>query len=190
MVKSLVRAVGLIVLTAASAQAQQEPCKMEMGVPALTLADMYAKAARIAGDWHADAVPTRVTNTNLGPLDEKGRSAAWNLNFYSASAGSLLTVSTFRGMFSCSAMQSDPGRIPALAPDFFRDGAKLYAIAKEKGGAWIAKGYAVSVGTAAAPETRHATWYINFDGPDNRRANLSIILDANTGALEKVVVHD
>jgi hypothetical protein len=90
-------------------------------------------------------------------------------------------------MFNCYASPGAAGRIPDLKPDFFRDGAKLYAIAKEKGGNLLSQGYQVSIDTAAAPSDRHATWYINFSKPDGSNADLTIIVDANTGAVEKVL---
>ncbi|MEP7180693.1 MAG: hypothetical protein ABI886_00730, partial [Betaproteobacteria bacterium] len=78
------------------------------------------------------------------------------------------------------------GRIPALKPDFFRDGAKLYALAKEHGDTFIAQGYQVSIDTAAAPSNNHATWFINYQ-KDNRNAKLIVIVDANTGVVEKII---
>jgi hypothetical protein len=180
-------AVLLLAAVAPAARAQQEACKMEMNVPAMTLADMYAKSEKIAKAWKADAVPARITNTSMGPLDEKGRSEAWNLTFYSPAGNASVTINTFRGMFTCYAQPGDAGRIPDLKPGFFRDGARLYAIAKEKGGNLIADGYTVSVGTAAAPETRHATWYLHFEKADGKTAPRTIIVDANSGAVEQVL---
>ncbi len=181
-------AAALLLFAAAPAvRAQQEACKMEMNVPAMTLADMYAKAEKIAKAWQADAVPARLTNTSMGPLDEKGKSEAWNLMFYSKATNSNVTIQTFRGMFTCYAMPGDAGRIPALKPDFFRDSAKLYAIAKEKGANFLAQGYVVSVGTAAAPNTNHATWNIQYSKPDGASAPRLVLVDANTGAVEKVI---
>lgn len=178
-------AVAALALAATSAFAQ-EACKMEMNVPPLTLAEIYAKAEARARAWKPDAIPARVTNTSLGPLDEKGRSEAWNLMFYSPASGAQVAINTFRGMFSCYEMPGAVGRIPDLKADFFRDGAKLYALAKEKGGALIGQGYAVSIDITAAPQTRHATWYITFS-KDNASGPLTLIVDANTGALEKVL---
>jgi len=165
----------------------QEACKMEMNVPPLTLSEVYAKASANASAWKADAIPARLTNTSMGPLDEKGRSAAWSLMFYSPSAEAQMSVSTFNGMYTCYEMPGPAGRIPDLKPDFFRDGAKLYALAKEKGGNLIAEGYSVSIDTSAAPQTRHATWYITFSKPEGANADLTIIVDANTGSVEKVL---
>ena len=112
--------------------------------PKLTLSDMYTKAEGKAKAWKADAVPARITNTSLGPLDEQGKSEAWNLMFYSPSANANVTINTFRGMFTCFAQAGTAGRLPDLKPTFARDGAKLYAIAKENGGTYIVQGYDVS----------------------------------------------
>jgi hypothetical protein len=84
------------------------------------------------------------------------------------------------------AMPGAPGRLPDLKPTFVRDGAKLYALARQNGGAFITQGYAVSLSTAAAPADRHATWYLNFS-KNNTNAPVTVIVDANTGALEKVI---
>jgi hypothetical protein len=69
---------------------------------------------------------------------------------------------------------------------FFHDGAKLYAIAKAQAGSYLAQGYTITLGTAAAPSDRHATWNIQLQ-KDNTNAPLLILVDANTGALEKVI---
>ncbi len=186
--KRLAAAAVLVLFAAApAARAQQEACKMEMNVPALTLADMYAKSEKIAKAWKPDAVPARLTNTSLGPLDEKGKSESWNLMFYSKASDAHVTIQTFRGMFSCYADAGSAGRIPDLAPGFLRDGARLYAIAKEKGGNLIAEGYSVTVQTAAAPSDRHATWYIGYAKADGTTAKRTVIVDANSGAVEKVL---
>lgn len=166
----------------------EEVCKTEQLSPAaLSLSDIYAKAEARAKAWKSDAVPTRITNTIMGPLDDKGRSEAWTVTFYSKAAKTNVSINTFRGMLSCYADAGSPGRIPDLKPGFFRDGAKLYALAKQHGASEITQGFGVSVGTAAAPSTNHATWYINFSKPDGKSATLSIIVDANTGAIEKIL---
>lgn len=177
----------IVAASATSSASAQEVCKMEMNVPPMTLGDIYAKAEKIAKGWHADVVPARLGNTSLGPLDDKGRSEAWSLTFYSPSANANVGFTTFRGMFSCYAQAGGAGRLPDLAPGFLRDGAKLYAIAKEKGGALIGQGYGVSIQTAAAPDTRHATWYIGYSKPDGTSADRTVIVDANSGAVEKVL---
>ncbi len=68
------------------------------------------------------------------------------------------------------------------------DGARLYAAAKQHRKALLAQGYVVMIDTAAAPRTRHATRYINYS-KDNKDGGLSVILDANTGAVENVLKH-
>jgi len=90
-------------------------------------------------------------------------------------------------MFTCYAMPGGAGRIPDLAPSFVRDSGKLYAIAKEKGGELLAQGFLVSIQTSAAPSDRHATWYINYAKADGTNAKRIVIVDANTGQVEKVL---
>ena len=46
----------------------------------------------------------------------------------------------------------------------------------------------MSLGTAAAPKDRHATWYINYE-KDNKSGGLSVIVNANTGKVEDVLKH-
>ncbi len=130
-----------------------------------------------------------VGNTSLGPLQANGSSAAWNLMFYSDAAKAHMSVTTFRGTLTCWADPGQAGRIPDLKSDFFRDGAKLYALAKQHGEALLAQGYVVMIDTAAAPSNRHATWYINYNKDQGKDGGLSVILDANTGAVENVLKH-
>jgi hypothetical protein len=167
----------------------QEACKtVQLKKPAIPLAEMYAMADKYAKAWKADALPERITSTSLGPLQPDGSSAAWNMNFYSASANAWVGINTFRGSLTCWAQAGKAGRMPDLKPDFYRDGAALYALAKQHGEDLLKQGYTVSLSTAAAPETRHATWYLNYD-KDNKSGGLSVIVDANTGKLEKVLKH-
>jgi len=92
---------AVLLLLGSSLSYAQEACPMEqLKDPKLALSDMYAKAESKAKAWKADAVPARITNTSMGPLDEQGRSEAWNLMFFSPSAKAGLTISTFRGMFT------------------------------------------------------------------------------------------
>ena len=74
-----------------------------------------------------------------------------------------------------------------LKPDFFRDGAALYSMAKQHGEALLAQGYGVMLGTAAAPGDRHSTWRINYHKEGAKDGGLHIVIDANTGKLEKVL---
>ena len=165
----------------------EEACKtQQLKNPAPTLAEIYAMTSGYAKAWKPDAVPARVGNTSLGPLQPNGRSAAWNLMFYSQAAKAHMAVNTFRGTLTCFADAGQAGRIPDLKPDFFRDGAKLYALAKQHGDALVAQRYAVMIDTAVAPGSRHATWYINYS-KDNKSGGLSVIVDANTGTVEKVL---
>ena len=90
-------------------------------------------------------------------------------------------------MLNCFADPGSAGRIPDLKPEFFRDGAKLYAIAKEHGAALLADGYGVMLGTAAAPGSRHATWNINYYKEGARDGGIVVLVDANTGAFEKAI---
>jgi hypothetical protein len=177
------------VLLSRSSRAQ-EACKtLQLPHPSLTLSEMYAKAQSFAAAWKKDAVPVNITNTVLGPLQPDGGSVAWNLQFYSESAKQSVFVSTTSGMLTCYAMPAPPGRIPNLKPDFFRDGAKLYGLAKEHGGSLLAQGYSVMLGSEAQPHTRRAFWYLNFTKDRTKDGGLSVIVDANTGKLEKALKH-
>jgi hypothetical protein len=180
--------VAWMALVAAAPAAAQEACKAEtLKRPALTLSEVYAMAEARAKAWRPDVVPARIGNTSLGPLKPDGSSEAWNLWFYSAATNSAVTINTFRGTLTCYAQAGSAGRIPDLKPAFARDGAKLYALAQQHGGDLIARGYRVMVQTAAAPSDRHATWYLTYSRADNTDADLTVIVDANTGAVEKVL---
>jgi hypothetical protein len=181
---------AIAVIALARGARGEEACKTaKLQTPALTLSKAYAIAEKHARAWKKDAVPARIGNTSLGPLKADGSSIAWNLQFYSESANANVAINTFRGSLTCWAQPGTAGRIPDLKPDFFLDGAKLYAIAKQNGGEYIEKGYAVMIQTAAAPSDRHATWYINYSAEGGTDAPLTVILDANTGAVENVLKH-
>jgi hypothetical protein len=189
--KHLFRALLCVVAASATSGAfAEEACKtQQLKNPAPTLSEIYATASGYAKAWKPDAVPVRVGNTSLGPLQPNGSSAAWNLMFYSDAAKAHMSVTTFRGTLTCWADPGQAGRIPDLKPDFLRDGAKLYALAKQHGEALLAQGYMVMIDTAAAPSNRHATWYINYSKDQGKDGGLSVIIDANTGAVENVLKH-
>lgn len=179
-----------VVLTAALPlpAAAQEACKpVALKHPALKLDEAYRMAEERAKAWKPDAAPARITNTILGPLRPDGSSEAWNILFHSASANAHVAVNTFRGQLTCWAQPGSAGRMPDLKPGFVLDGAKLHAIAKQHGEKPLAEGYFVTIGTAAAPSNRHATWNINFSKADGKSSPPTILVDANTGAVEKVL---
>jgi hypothetical protein len=181
---------ALALITTSGSAAAEEACKTTaLKNPAVKLSDMYAMAEKSARAWKKDAVPARLGNTTLGPLQPDGSSTAWNLLFYSEQAKSRVAISTFRGSMTCWADAGEAGRIPDLKPDFLRDGAKLYALAKEHGGRFLGEGYMVMIQSAAAPKDRHATWYINYSKDQGKDAPLSVIVNANTGAVEDVLKH-
>lgn len=43
------------------------------------------------------------------------------------------------------------------------------------------------IGTAAAPGTRHATWNINYHKDGAKDGGLLVLVDANSGKVEKVL---
>ena len=80
--RQLLTAAGLVLLCASYAHAQAV-CPMEMlRIPKLTLGEMFAKSEAKAKAWKPDVVVASITNTSLGPLDEAGKSEAWNLMFF------------------------------------------------------------------------------------------------------------
>ncbi len=179
----------LVAIVIRSGEVFAEPaCKTtQLKNPAPTLAEMYALADGHAKAWKADAIPVRISNSSLGLLQPNGSAASWNLMFYSDSAKSSVSIDTFRGSLTCNSSPGGAGRIPDLKPDFVRDGAKLYALAKQHGEALLKEGYGVAIGTAAAPGNRHATWNISYTKEGARDGNLTVLVDANTGIVEKVL---
>ena len=166
----------------------EDACKLtQLSKPALSLADMYKLAEGHAKAWKPDAKLASMSNTTLGLLKPDGTAASWHVVFQSEAAKSWVTIDTANGYLSCSANPGGAGRIPDVKPDFFRDGAALYAIAKEHGAALLAQGYGVMVGTAAAPSSRHATWNINYHKEGAKDGGLLVLVDANTGKVEKVL---
>jgi hypothetical protein len=174
-------------LLASSPAAAQEACKtLKVGKP-LLLADMYRMAEERAKAWKPDATFTSMSTTTLGLLKPDGTAASWHVVFASPSAGTHVSIDTNDGMLTCWASPGKGGRAADLAPGFFRDGAALYAIARQQGEALIAQGYGIMLGTAAAPGTRRATWNINYHKDGAKDGGLLVIVDANTGKVEKVI---
>lgn len=176
-----------IALLAAAPAAAQEACKMTQVSKPLSLADMYRMAAERAKAWKPDARLASMGTTTLGLLKPDGTAASWHVIFYSEAANSWVSIDTANGFFTCYANPGKAGRMPDLKPDFFRDGAALYAIAKQQGEALLAQGYGVMLGSAAAPGTNHATWNVNYHKEGARDGGLTLIIDANTGKLEKAI---
>ena len=179
--------VGVLVSTASFAE---EACKpTPLSSPAVSLEQFYGTAEAKAKAWKADAGPARLTS--LGPIDAQGRSTSWSMLFYSTAADAHVAINAAGGMMTCWASQGSAGRMPVLAPTFFRDGAKLYEIARAQGGDLVARGYGVMVQTAAAPSDRHGTWNLSFkmqeESGGTKFGGVTVIVDANTGKLEKVL---
>jgi len=169
------------------AAAAQEACRpLELKTPALKLDEAYRMAEERAKAWKPDVAPARISNTILGPLKPDGSSDAWNIAFFSPSANAHVAVNTFRGKLTCWAQAGSAGRMPDLKPGFVLDGAKLYEIAKKHGEKPIADGYFVMIATAARPSNRHGNWYLSYSKADGRTTPPTVILDANTGAVELV----
>jgi hypothetical protein len=167
----------------------QEACKTTpIGKP-LSVAEMYRTAAERAKAWKPDAKLTSMGTTTMGQLKPDGTAAGWHLVFYSAAADSWVSIDAGSGFLTCAAYPGKAGQLNKLNPDFFLDGKALYAIAKQHGADLIAQGYDVVLGTASAPppSDRHATWRINFSKEGAKDARLHIVIDANTGKVEKVL---
>ena len=184
--KALVAVVAATFIAATPAVAQ-EACKRTPVPKALPLADMVKMAFERARAWKPDATLASMSNTSLGFLMPDGTAASWHANFVSESANMFVSIDTANGFLTCYANPGKAGRIPDLKPEFFRDGAALYALAKQHGEALLAQGYGVSLGTAAAPQSRHATWKISFQKGDGTDGGIMVVVDANTGKVEQVI---
>lgn len=181
-------ALALAIAAGSPAALAQEACKpATLKNPAVKLDEIYRTAETHAKAWKPDVVPARITNTILGPLKADGSSEAWTVSFFSPSSNAHVAVNTFRGGLNCWAQAGSAGRLPDLKPGFLLDGARLYAIAKEHGDAYLKDGYFVQIGTAAAPSNRHATWNLQFSKPDGKSAPILVVVDANTGKVEQVL---
>jgi hypothetical protein len=182
-----IAAAALVAPLAASPASAQEACKMTQVAKPLALADMYKMAAERAKAWKPDAKLASMGNTTLGLLKPDGTAASWHVIFYSESANSWVSIDTANGYFTCFANPGKAGRMPDLAPTFFLDGAALYAIARQQGEALLAQGYGVMLGTAAAPSGNHGSWNINYHKEGAKDGGLTVLVDANTGKLEKAI---
>jgi hypothetical protein len=177
---------GAIVLCSSGFAGAQQVCQTEtLRDPNLTLGEMYAKAEARAKAWKPDVVVASITNTAVGSLQESGKSATWNVTFYSPSAKQQVLINVLNAAFNCFAMKGRPEILPDLKPAFFMDSAKLYALAKEHGAEYIAKGCEIHVELAVAPKDRHTSWNIMYVLKDDTALMLQV--DANTGSFEQVV---
>jgi hypothetical protein len=175
------------VLCSSAYAGAQQVCQTEaLKDPNLTLGDMYAKAEARARAWKPDVVVAMITNTAVGSLQDSGKSATWNVTFYSPSAKQQVLINVLNATFNCMAMKGRPDPLPDLKPGFFVDSGKLYALAKEHGADYVSKGYQVHVELAVAPKTRHTTWNITYSLNDDN-ADVLVQVDANTGAFEQVI---
>ncbi len=174
-------------LLAAAPAFAQEACKTTQVAKPLSLADMYKMAAQRATAWKSDAKLVSMGTTTLGLLKSDGTAAGWHLVFYSEGADSWVSIDAGNGFFTCYASPGKAGRLPKLNPDFFIDGKALYAIGKEQGADLLAQGYGVMLGTASAPGDYHATWRINYYKEGAKDGGLHVMIDANTGKVEKVL---
>jgi hypothetical protein len=189
--KTAVNWIVVVGVLGSSAGFAEEACKpAPLPSPTVSLNQFYEIAEAKAKTWKSDAAPARLGNSVLGPIDEQGRSTSWSMLFYSTTADAHVAINAAGGMMTCWDNEGSAGRMPALASNFFRDGAKLYEIAHKEGGDFIARGYGVIAQTAAADD-RHATWNLSFTlqekSGQTKSGDVTIIVDANTGKLEKVL---
>jgi hypothetical protein len=178
---------GAIVLCSSAYAGAQQVCQAEpLKDPNLTLGEMYAKAEARARAWKPDVVVANITTTAVGSMQSSGKSATWNLTFLSPSAKQQVEIYVLNGAFNCSAMKAKGVILPNLKPAFFMDSAKLYAIAKEHGAEYLAKGATVQAALHVAGADRHTTWDISYMVKDDD-AGVIVRVDAQTGAFESVV---
>jgi hypothetical protein len=154
----------------------------------LTLAEIYAFSESLAKSWKADAVPVRLEHSATAPLQPNGSSTDWSVSFYLATAKGGMQIHTGDGKLHCSAYRGEPaGYIPALRPDFARDGAALYTLAEKHGQALLGKGYGVKINLWGDGETHHAMWHVTYVKCDGSESGVRLVVDANTGALEDIL---
>jgi hypothetical protein len=108
--------------------------------PAPTLAEIYEWPRRRRGPGRPDAVPAQISTTSLGAAAaERVRGLLEHPVLLEGGSDSHVAINVFRGSMTCWADKGPAGRIPDLKPDFFKDGAALYAIAKKEGGDFIGR---------------------------------------------------
>jgi hypothetical protein len=183
--RSLLMAGAIVLCCSVYAHAEQV-CQTEtLKDPNMTLGEMYAKAEPKARAWKPDVVVATITNTSVGTLQESGKSATWQVAFYSPSAKQEVLIAVLNAAFNCVTGKIRPEVLPDVKPGFFMDSAKLYAIAKEHGAEYVAKGYQIHVDLAVAPKDRHTTWNITYMLNDDN-ADVLVQVDANTGVAKVV----
>lgn len=178
--------IGLLLLAAAPVHAQSpgggEACKAEK-IAKTSLVDFqtaFSAAEKRAKAWQPDAVVARLTHTTLGPIDTEGRSANWLMVFYSPKTKGSDMITVANGMITCWASSNPAGRLPGLAPDFYRNVKTLLREAAAHGGAeYLAQGYTPTVELSAGSKGV-AYWYVNYTHPQ-KRAGVQVMFDGNSG---------
>jgi hypothetical protein len=146
----------------------------------------YAAAEQRAKAWQADVVVARLVHTSLGPIDAEGRSSNWVMTFHSPKTNLSDSITIADGVISCWWSPNPAGRIPALAPNFYRDVKKILADAAAHGGAaLLAQGYTPTLELSAGSRSR-AYWYVNYTHPQ-QRGSLQVMFDANSGKFESAI---
>jgi hypothetical protein len=165
-----------------------EACKSEQISPQkmVDFQTAFAAAEKRAKAWQADVVIARLTHTSLGPIDTEGRSSNWYMVFYSPKTKYSDSITIANGVITCWWSPNPAGRIPALAPDFYRDVKKLLAEAAAHGGAaLLAEGYVPTVELSAGSQSK-AYWYVNYTHPQ-KRAGLQVTFDGNSGKFSSAI---
>jgi hypothetical protein len=146
----------------------------------------FVAAEQRAKAWQADVVVARLVHTSLGPIDAEGRSSNWVMTFHSPKTKLTDSITIADGVITCWWSPNPAGRIPALAPNFYRDVKKLLAEAAAHGGAALmAEGFTPTLEMSAGSRA-HAYWYVNYTHPQ-KRGSLQVMFDANSGKFESAI---
>ena len=150
----------------------------------------YELALAEALEWQPDAVLSEMKTTDSDLLDAEGTSSSWYLTFWSPSAGEMLPVSLINGaMRSTQAVPMSPPRLMPFDDSVILDSKIIYDTAYAAGGdQLIAEGYQPSVTLGKySPDDSLVVWYVHYQDPNDSRVRFTIIIDARTGDVLKVI---
>lgn len=142
----------------------------------------YEAAEAEARAWHPDALLNEMQTLRDAPLDAAGTSSSWVLQFFSAEARQLNSITVTAGEMSCNACRSTPVPTLDIGPDIILDTKQIYTAARKRGGSeYTAAGYTVSAGLISGFQGV-PSWYLSYEPPGGRGGGKTIIVDARVDA--------
>ena len=149
--------------------------------PALTAREAYDAALAEAQQWQEDVILTEMATTGLGPMGPDGTSTSWSVGFYSREAGQMANYVFFDGVLQpATPLAMSPPNIVPFSETTSLDSEQIYQIAMDAIEVPDSDRGATAALTKYPIDDEVATWYINYNDPDNYPDGVIIIIDADS----------